>query len=220
MTTLLDLKSSVLRQVQRSQSLRSRREPPPTPSSPLRPRPEPLPRRWAHSCILPLKFFFFRSRNGLSSTNIPTAFKMKKNQPTEATVVPVFHQPQQQVVNSWRRCVLMSLLWAATLTRSVPRGDVDASLTCTVRLPLASQTRLQYCLTLVHAHTFALHPWCGVTAMMGIFGAPLSPDFPSVAAATSAGPLISLHVRDDKNLLCPSYCSCLCLFLASFGSQK
>uniref|UniRef100_H3C752 BAI1 associated protein 3 n=1 Tax=Tetraodon nigroviridis TaxID=99883 RepID=H3C752_TETNG len=44
MTTLLDLKSSVLRQVQRSQSLRSRRESPPTPSSPLRPRPEPLPR--------------------------------------------------------------------------------------------------------------------------------------------------------------------------------
>ena len=47
MTTLLDLKSSVLRQVQRSQSLRGRREPPPpTPGSPLRPRPEPLPRRW------------------------------------------------------------------------------------------------------------------------------------------------------------------------------
>lgn len=45
MTTLLDLKSSVLRQVQRSQSLRSRREPPSTPSSPLRPRPDPLPHR-------------------------------------------------------------------------------------------------------------------------------------------------------------------------------
>nr|XP_015804080.2 BAI1-associated protein 3 isoform X2 [Nothobranchius furzeri] len=46
MTTLLDLKSSVLRQVQRSQSLRSRREPPPTASSPLTDcPPEPLPRR-------------------------------------------------------------------------------------------------------------------------------------------------------------------------------
>ncbi|XP_039979267.1 BAI1-associated protein 3 [Xiphias gladius] len=45
MTTLLDLKSSVLRQVQRSQSLRSRREPPPTASSPLAHCPDPLPRR-------------------------------------------------------------------------------------------------------------------------------------------------------------------------------
>ncbi|XP_059204676.1 BAI1-associated protein 3 [Centropristis striata] len=45
MTTLLDLKSSVLRQVQRSQSLRSRREQPPTPSSPLTHCPDPLPRR-------------------------------------------------------------------------------------------------------------------------------------------------------------------------------
>ncbi|XP_075894597.1 BAI1-associated protein 3 [Nelusetta ayraudi] len=45
MTTLLDLKSSVLRQVQRSQSLRTRRESPPTPSSPLTHRPEPLSRR-------------------------------------------------------------------------------------------------------------------------------------------------------------------------------
>ncbi|XP_030592184.1 BAI1-associated protein 3 [Archocentrus centrarchus] len=45
MTTLLDLKSSVLRQVQRSQSLRSRREPPPTATSPLTHCPDPLPRR-------------------------------------------------------------------------------------------------------------------------------------------------------------------------------
>ncbi|XP_019949982.2 BAI1-associated protein 3 [Paralichthys olivaceus] len=46
MTTLLDLKSSVLRQVQRSQSLRSRREPaPPTAGSPLTHSPDPLPRR-------------------------------------------------------------------------------------------------------------------------------------------------------------------------------
>nr|XP_043874344.1 BAI1-associated protein 3 isoform X1 [Solea senegalensis] len=45
MTTLLDLKSSVLRQVQRSQSLRSRRETPPSAGSPLTPYPEPLPRR-------------------------------------------------------------------------------------------------------------------------------------------------------------------------------
>ncbi|XP_034449552.1 BAI1-associated protein 3 [Hippoglossus hippoglossus] len=46
MTALLDLKSSVLRQVQRSQSLRSRREPPtPTPGSPLTHSPDPLPRR-------------------------------------------------------------------------------------------------------------------------------------------------------------------------------
>ncbi|XP_071326599.1 BAI1-associated protein 3 [Trachinotus anak] len=45
MTTLLDLKSSVLRQVQRSQSLRSRREPPPTASSPLTHCPGPIPRR-------------------------------------------------------------------------------------------------------------------------------------------------------------------------------
>lgn len=46
MTTLLDLKSSVLRQVQRSQSLRSRRETASTASSPLTQYPEPLPRRW------------------------------------------------------------------------------------------------------------------------------------------------------------------------------
>ncbi|XP_076000368.1 BAI1-associated protein 3 [Genypterus blacodes] len=46
MTTLLDLKSSVLRQVQRSQSLRSRREPPPAAAgSPLTHAPDPLPRR-------------------------------------------------------------------------------------------------------------------------------------------------------------------------------
>ncbi|GAA6068488.1 BAI1-associated protein 3, partial [Tachysurus ichikawai] len=34
MSTLLELKSSVMRQVQRSQSLRSRREPPPASASP------------------------------------------------------------------------------------------------------------------------------------------------------------------------------------------
>lgn len=52
MTTLLDLKSSVLRQVQRSQSLRSRREPPPpTASSPLTHCPEPLPRRWVRGSL-------------------------------------------------------------------------------------------------------------------------------------------------------------------------
>uniref|UniRef100_A0A3P9K8U8 BAI1 associated protein 3 n=1 Tax=Oryzias latipes TaxID=8090 RepID=A0A3P9K8U8_ORYLA len=46
MTTLLDLKSSVMRQVQRSQSLRSRREPPPpTVGSPLTQSPEPSTRR-------------------------------------------------------------------------------------------------------------------------------------------------------------------------------
>ncbi|XP_030264328.1 BAI1-associated protein 3 [Sparus aurata] len=51
MTTLLDLKSSVLRQVQRSQSLRSRREPPPTASSPLTHCPEPLPRRISEESV-------------------------------------------------------------------------------------------------------------------------------------------------------------------------
>uniref|UniRef100_A0A3Q2R0E3 BAI1 associated protein 3 n=1 Tax=Fundulus heteroclitus TaxID=8078 RepID=A0A3Q2R0E3_FUNHE len=52
MTTLLDLKSSVLRQVQRSQSLRSRREPPPTASSPLAHcPPEPLPRRISEESV-------------------------------------------------------------------------------------------------------------------------------------------------------------------------
>ncbi|TNN79568.1 hypothetical protein EYF80_010150 [Liparis tanakae] len=50
MTTLLDLKSSVLRQVQRSQSLRSRREAPPTPGSPLPHCPDPLPRRYVIFC--------------------------------------------------------------------------------------------------------------------------------------------------------------------------
>lgn len=72
MTTLLDLKSSVLRQVQRSQSLRTRRESPPTPSSPLAHRPEPLPRRWvAGMQTIPptwhpglfLPFFFIYSKN-------------------------------------------------------------------------------------------------------------------------------------------------------------
>ncbi|XP_028267910.1 BAI1-associated protein 3 [Parambassis ranga] len=52
MTTLLDLKSSVLRQVQRSQSLRSRREPPPpTASSPLTHCPDPLPRRISEESV-------------------------------------------------------------------------------------------------------------------------------------------------------------------------
>ncbi|XP_029363686.1 BAI1-associated protein 3 [Echeneis naucrates] len=51
MTTLLDLKSSVLRQVQRSQSLRSRREPPPSPSSPLTHCPGPLPRRISEESV-------------------------------------------------------------------------------------------------------------------------------------------------------------------------
>ncbi|XP_023125065.1 BAI1-associated protein 3 isoform X1 [Amphiprion ocellaris] len=51
MTTLLDLKSSVLRQVQRSQSLRSRREPPPTASSPLTHCPDPLPRRISEASV-------------------------------------------------------------------------------------------------------------------------------------------------------------------------
>ncbi|XP_010776231.1 BAI1-associated protein 3-like, partial [Notothenia coriiceps] len=51
MTTLLDLKSSVLRQVQRSQSLRGRREPTPTPSSPLTHCPDPLPRRISEESV-------------------------------------------------------------------------------------------------------------------------------------------------------------------------
>ncbi|XP_056144131.1 BAI1-associated protein 3 [Lampris incognitus] len=51
MTTLLDLKSSVLRQVQRSQSLRSRREPPPSPSSPLTPCPDPLTPRVSQGSV-------------------------------------------------------------------------------------------------------------------------------------------------------------------------
>ncbi|XP_054615348.1 BAI1-associated protein 3 isoform X2 [Dunckerocampus dactyliophorus] len=51
MTTLLDLKSSVLRQVQRSQSLRSRREPPPTAGSPLTHCPEPLARRFSEESM-------------------------------------------------------------------------------------------------------------------------------------------------------------------------
>ncbi|XP_068193301.1 BAI1-associated protein 3 [Antennarius striatus] len=51
MTTLLDLKSSVLRQVQRSQSLRSRREPPPTAGSPLTHCPDPLPRRVSEESV-------------------------------------------------------------------------------------------------------------------------------------------------------------------------
>ncbi|CAL8303197.1 unnamed protein product [Merluccius merluccius] len=45
MTALLDLKSSVLRQVQRSQSLRSKRETPSAPGSPLTHCPGPLPHR-------------------------------------------------------------------------------------------------------------------------------------------------------------------------------
>ncbi|XP_046893485.1 BAI1-associated protein 3 [Hypomesus transpacificus] len=44
MTTLLDLKSSVMRQVQRSQSLRGRREPATSVSSPPSHRPDPQPR--------------------------------------------------------------------------------------------------------------------------------------------------------------------------------
>ncbi|KAM6957675.1 BAI1-associated protein 3 [Aplochiton taeniatus] len=44
MSTLLDLKSSVMRQVQRSQSLRGKKEPPPTASSPLTHCPDLLPR--------------------------------------------------------------------------------------------------------------------------------------------------------------------------------
>ncbi|XP_075937489.1 BAI1-associated protein 3 [Anarhichas minor] len=51
MTTLLDLKSSVLRQVQRSQSLRSRREPSPTASSPLTHCPDHLPRRISEESV-------------------------------------------------------------------------------------------------------------------------------------------------------------------------
>ncbi|KAJ4932403.1 hypothetical protein JOQ06_010826, partial [Pogonophryne albipinna] len=51
MTTLLDLKSSVLRQVQRSQSLRGRREPTPTPSSPFTHCPDPLPRRISEESV-------------------------------------------------------------------------------------------------------------------------------------------------------------------------
>ncbi|XP_022595332.1 BAI1-associated protein 3 [Seriola dumerili] len=51
MTTLLDLKSSVLRQVQRSQSLRSRREPPPTAGSPLTHCPDPLPCRISEESV-------------------------------------------------------------------------------------------------------------------------------------------------------------------------
>ncbi|KAK5855875.1 hypothetical protein PBY51_007512 [Eleginops maclovinus] len=51
MTTLLDLKSSVLRQVQRSQSLRGRREPAPTPSSPHTHCPDPLPRRISEESV-------------------------------------------------------------------------------------------------------------------------------------------------------------------------
>ncbi|XP_008327716.1 BAI1-associated protein 3 [Cynoglossus semilaevis] len=60
MTTLLDLKSSVLRQVQRSQSLRSRRETASTASSPLTQYPEPLPRRISEESVE-----FFERVNGV-----------------------------------------------------------------------------------------------------------------------------------------------------------
>eukprot|EP00064_Thunnus_orientalis_P008464 superscaffoldBa00001005_g8487 len=60
MTTLLDLKSSVLRQVQRSQSLRSRREPPPTASSPLTHCPDPIPRRISEESVA-----FFERMNAI-----------------------------------------------------------------------------------------------------------------------------------------------------------
>ncbi|XP_029914295.1 BAI1-associated protein 3 [Myripristis murdjan] len=60
MTTLLDLKSSVLRQVQRSQSLRSRREPPPSASSPLTHCPDPLPHRVSEESVM-----FFERMNAI-----------------------------------------------------------------------------------------------------------------------------------------------------------
>ncbi|XP_071374772.1 BAI1-associated protein 3 [Centroberyx affinis] len=91
MTTLLDLKSSVLRQVQRSQSLRSRREPPPAASSPLTHCPDPLPHRVSEESVE-----FFERMNGIlqKQDNMLRAAQAESQRGASTVPPPIEHVDQ------------------------------------------------------------------------------------------------------------------------------
>ncbi|XP_071776784.1 BAI1-associated protein 3 [Centroberyx gerrardi] len=91
MTTLLDLKSSVLRQVQRSQSLRSRREPPPAASSPLTHCPDPLPHRVSEESVE-----FFERMTGIlqKQDNMLRAAQAESQRGASTVPPPIEHVDQ------------------------------------------------------------------------------------------------------------------------------
>ncbi|TNM96892.1 hypothetical protein fugu_015050 [Takifugu bimaculatus] len=123
MTTLLDLKSSVLRQVQRSQSLRSRRDPPSTPSSPLRPRPDPLPHRISEESAE-----FFERVNGVlqKQQNMLQAAQAECQRGDAAVPPPAEHVDQPFIMDKISRTEL-DLLYEEAVYTVVQRVGVPSA---------------------------------------------------------------------------------------------
>ncbi|KAM9745899.1 BAI1-associated protein 3 [Menidia menidia] len=122
MTTLLDLKSSVLRQVQRSQSLRSRREPPPTASSPLTHSPEPLPRRVSEECVE----FFERMNAILQKQENMMRAAQAECQRGPCTVPPPQEHVDQAFISERISRTELDLLYEETVYTVVNRVGVPA----------------------------------------------------------------------------------------------
>ncbi|XP_028454571.1 BAI1-associated protein 3 isoform X2 [Perca flavescens] len=123
MTTLLDLKSSMLRQVQRSQSLRSRREPPPTASSPLTHSPEPLPRRISEESLE----FFERVNAILQKQENMLRAAQAECQRGACTVPPPQEHVDQAFIPDRRRRTELDLLYEEAVYTVVNRVGVPSS---------------------------------------------------------------------------------------------
>ncbi|XP_019115811.1 BAI1-associated protein 3 [Larimichthys crocea] len=123
MTTLLDLKSSVLRQVQRSQSLRSRREPPPTASSPLTHCPDPLPRRISEESME----FFERVNAILQKQENMLRAAQAECQRGACTVPPPQEHVDQSFVHDRISRTELDLLYEETVYTVVNRVGVPSS---------------------------------------------------------------------------------------------
>ncbi|XP_032392973.1 BAI1-associated protein 3 [Etheostoma spectabile] len=123
MTTLLDLKSTMLRQVQRSQSLRSRREPPPTASSPLTHCPEPLPRRISEESLE----FFERVNAILQKQENMLRAAQAECQRGACTVPPPQEHVDQAFIPDRSRRTELDLLYEEAVYTVVNRVGVPSS---------------------------------------------------------------------------------------------
>ncbi|KAM4598545.1 BAI1-associated protein 3 [Polymixia lowei] len=113
MTTLLDLKSSVLRQVQRSQSLRSRREPPPCASSPLTHCSDPLPQRVSEGSM---EFFERMSSILVKQDNMLRGSQAECQRGTDTMSPPLEHVDQAFIPDTISRRELDLLYEEAVYT--------------------------------------------------------------------------------------------------------
>ncbi|XP_068435659.1 BAI1-associated protein 3 isoform X2 [Clinocottus analis] len=123
MTTLLDLKSSVLRQVQRSQSLRSRREPPPTAGSPLTHGPDTLPRRISEESVE-----FFERVNAIlqKQENLLRAAQAESDQGACTVPPPQEHVDQVAFIPDRIRRTELDLLYEEAVYTVVNRVGVPS----------------------------------------------------------------------------------------------